>query len=147
MKENDFGILMQIIVGANVFTGALTNSKFTRLVVEKYQRATIQCKLIKWKVNTRIWSFLRNKSWNSSKCKIHMSHLRMLQKFEKSGIKWCLSSHFSLPAKFQLIQSGIFAPIIAHRGGAIALIFARSKLLKFVLFPFQLFKSSGTFAT
>ena len=25
------------IVGANVFTGAFANSKFTRLVVEKYQ--------------------------------------------------------------------------------------------------------------
>ena len=29
--------LSQIIVGANVFTGTLTNSKFTRLVVKKYQ--------------------------------------------------------------------------------------------------------------
>ena len=37
MKENDFGILIQTIVGANVFMGALENSKFTRLVVEKYQ--------------------------------------------------------------------------------------------------------------
>ena len=38
MKENDFGIcIAQIIVGANVFTGALTNSEFTPLVVEKYQ--------------------------------------------------------------------------------------------------------------
>ena len=38
MKENDLGILCiaQIIVGADVFTEALTNSKFTRLV-EKYQ--------------------------------------------------------------------------------------------------------------
>ena len=30
MIKNDFGI-----VGANVLTGALTNSKFTRLVVKK----------------------------------------------------------------------------------------------------------------
>ena len=39
MKENYLDILCiaQIIVGANMFTGALTNSKFTRLVVEKYQ--------------------------------------------------------------------------------------------------------------
>ena len=39
MEENDFGILMHCtnIVGANVVTGALTNSKFTRLIVEKYQ--------------------------------------------------------------------------------------------------------------
>ena len=39
MKENEFGILMHYInyLGANVFKGALTNSKFTRLVVEKYQ--------------------------------------------------------------------------------------------------------------
>ena len=39
MKENDFGIfcIAQIIMGANVFTWALTNSKFTRLVVEKYE--------------------------------------------------------------------------------------------------------------
>ena len=37
MKENNFGIfiLAQIIVGANVFTGALTNSKFTRLCCRK----------------------------------------------------------------------------------------------------------------
>ena len=34
----------------------------------------------------------------------------MLQKLDKFGVKWCLSSYFSLPAKFQLIQSGIFAP-------------------------------------
>ena len=32
-----FLCIAQIIVGANVFTGALTNSKFTRLVIEKYQ--------------------------------------------------------------------------------------------------------------
>ena len=39
MNENVFGILCitQIIVGANVFMGALANSKFTRFVVEKYQ--------------------------------------------------------------------------------------------------------------
>ena len=37
--------IAQTIVGAN--TGALINSKFTRLVVEKYQLATIQCKIIK----------------------------------------------------------------------------------------------------
>ena len=41
-----FLCIAKIIKGANVFTGALTNSKFTRLV-EKYQRATIQCKIIK----------------------------------------------------------------------------------------------------
>ena len=39
-----FLCIAQINVGANVFTGALTNNKFARLVVEKYQRATIQCK-------------------------------------------------------------------------------------------------------
>ena len=54
----------------------------------------------------------------SIKCKIHISHQRMLQKLDKSGIKVCLSSYFSLPAKFQHIQSGIFAPIRAHRGGS-----------------------------
>ena len=32
-----FLCITQIIVDANVFTGLLTNSKFTRLVVEKYQ--------------------------------------------------------------------------------------------------------------
>ena len=32
-----FLCIAQIIMDANVFTGALTNSKFTRLVVEKYQ--------------------------------------------------------------------------------------------------------------
>ena len=32
-----FLCITQIIVGANVFTGSLTNRKFTRLVVEKYQ--------------------------------------------------------------------------------------------------------------
>ena len=39
MKENDFGILMHCTnyCGANVVTGALTNSKFNRLVVQKYQ--------------------------------------------------------------------------------------------------------------
>ena len=65
MKENDLGFfsfIAQIIVGSNVFTATLTNSKFTRLVVEKYQWATIQCKIIKWKVNARIWSFVSNKS-------------------------------------------------------------------------------------
>ena len=38
MKENDlvFLCIAQIILGANVFTGALTSSKFTRLV-EKCQ--------------------------------------------------------------------------------------------------------------
>ena len=39
----------------------------------------------------------------------------MLQKLDKSGIKWCLSSNFSLPAKFRLIQTRIFTPIRAHR--------------------------------
>ena len=33
----EFLCIAQIIVDANVFTGALTNSKFTRLVEEKYQ--------------------------------------------------------------------------------------------------------------
>ena len=40
MKENDFGILMHYTnyCGCDcMFTGALTNSKFIRLVVEKYQ--------------------------------------------------------------------------------------------------------------
>ena len=39
MKENEFGILMHYTnyYGTNVFTGTLTNSRFTRLVVEKYQ--------------------------------------------------------------------------------------------------------------
>ena len=32
-----FLCITQIIVGVNVFTGALTNSKFTRLVLEKYR--------------------------------------------------------------------------------------------------------------
>ena len=32
-----FLCITQIIVGANVFTGTLTNSKFARPVVEKYQ--------------------------------------------------------------------------------------------------------------
>ena len=59
-----FLCITQIIVGANVFTGALTNSKFARPVVEKYQWATIQCKIIKWKVNAWIWCFVRNKSWS-----------------------------------------------------------------------------------
>ena len=59
-----FLYIAQIIVGANVFTGALTNSRFTPLVVEKYQWATIQCKIIKWNVSSRIWPFVRNKSWS-----------------------------------------------------------------------------------
>ena len=46
----------------------------------------------------------------------------MLQKLDKSGIKWCISSYFSLPAIFQLVQSGIFAPISAHRGGSTTLV-------------------------
>ena len=57
----------------------------------------------------------------SVKTKIHISHQRILQKLDKSGVKWCLSSYFSVPAKFQLIQSGVFAPIRAHRGGSTAL--------------------------
>ena len=40
-NSNDFGILVHCTnyctLDANVFTGALTNRKFTRLVVEKYQ--------------------------------------------------------------------------------------------------------------
>ena len=112
-----FLCIAKIIKGANVFTGASTNSKFTRLVVEKYQRATIQCKIIKWQVNARIWSFVRNKSWSVYLMQdTHYSHQRMLHKLDKSGIKWCLSSYFSLSAKLQLIQSEIFAPIRAHWG-------------------------------
>ena len=61
------------------------------------------------------------------KCKIHISHQKMLQKSDKSGIKQCLSFYFSLPAKFQLIQSGIFAPIRAQRGGSTTLTPARAK--------------------
>ena len=79
--------IAQVIAGANVFTGALTNSKFTRLVVEKYQWANIQCKLIKWKVNARIWFVVRNKSWSVYYFKIHVTHQMMLQKLDKSGIK------------------------------------------------------------
>ena len=45
----------------------------------------------------------------------------MLQELDKTGVKWCLSSNFSFPAKFQLIQSGIFGPIRAHRGGSTTL--------------------------
>ena len=39
MKENDLGIFMHCTnyYGCEYVTGALTNSKFTRLVVEKYQ--------------------------------------------------------------------------------------------------------------
>ena len=59
-----FLCIAHIIVGANVFTVSLTNNKFTRLVVEKYQRATSQCKIIKRKVNEWICSFFRNKSWS-----------------------------------------------------------------------------------
>ena len=58
----------------------------------------------------------------SIKCKIHIYHQRMLQKLDKSGVKWCLSSYFSLPAKFQLVQSGIFGPMRVHRGGSTTLI-------------------------
>ena len=58
----------------------------------------------------------------SVKCKIHISHPRMLQKLDKPGIKWSLLPYFCLPAKFQLIQSGIFTPVRAHRGGSTTLI-------------------------
>ena len=42
----------------------------------------------------------------------------MKQVLNKFRTKWCLLSYFSLPAKLLLIQSGIFGPIRAHRGGS-----------------------------
>ena len=65
----------------------------------------------------------------SLKCKIHISHQSMLQKLDKFGIKWCLLSYFSLPTKFQLIQSGVLAPIRAHRGGLTKLVLPFSAVL------------------
>ena len=70
-------------------------ANFLDFVVEKYQWATIQCIIIKWKVNVRFWSFVRINLGVSIKCKIHISYQRMLQKLEKSRIKWCLSLIFS----------------------------------------------------
>ena len=52
----------------------------------------------------------------------HLSHQRMVHKLDKFGIKLCLSLYFSLPAKFKLVQSRIFAPIRAHWGGSTTLI-------------------------
>ena len=41
-----FLFIAQIIVCANLCAYALTSSNFTRIVVEKYQRAVMQCKII-----------------------------------------------------------------------------------------------------
>ena len=107
-----FLFMAQIIVCANLWTYALTNSNFIRLVVEKYQWAIMQCKIIKWKVDLSLEINLGM----SFKCKLRISHHRMKQVVNKFRIKWCLASYFSLPAKLLLIQSGIQGPIRAPTG-------------------------------
>ena len=121
-----FLFIAQTIVCANLYMYALTNSNFTRLIVEKYQWAVMQCKIIEWKLSASVWSFARNKSWNVLYMRI--SHHRMKQVLNKFRIKRCLSSYISLPAKLLLIQSEIFGPIRAPQGGSTTLIELQTKL-------------------
>ena len=111
-----FLFIAKIIVCANLCTYAFTNSNFTRLVIEKYQWAFMQCKKLNEKWAHRFDLLPEINIGMSFKCKLRISHHRMKQVLNKFRIKWCLSSYFSLPVKLLLIQSEIFGPIRAPPG-------------------------------